>query len=128
LRRSCHPRRSASFSPIRRPTWLQVVAPFGLGGLYADGDAEPALRRYLAQPVAVYLGGEDIGDHDLNQSKRAMGRARPASNAASTSTSKAGCSPPLSIGPSTGGWSNCPACPQIEDDKAWIRAAACASG
>jgi poly(3-hydroxybutyrate) depolymerase len=51
---------------------VRVAAPFGLGGLYADGDAERALRRYLAQPVTIYLGGEDTGDQDLSQSKSAM--------------------------------------------------------
>jgi hypothetical protein len=50
-------------------TWvrprLDVAAPYGFGGLFAPVAAEAALRRYLAAPITVLLGGEDIGDADL---------------------------------------------------------------
>jgi hypothetical protein len=50
-------------------TWvrprLDIAAPYGFGGLFAPAAAEAALRRYLAAPITVLLGGEDIGDVDL---------------------------------------------------------------
>ncbi len=48
-------------------TWVlpstAVAAPFGFGG--PDGGGEAALRRYLALPVAVLLGGEDVRSRNL---------------------------------------------------------------
>jgi hypothetical protein len=50
-------------------TWvrprLDIAAPYGFGGLFAPAAAETALRRYLAAPIIVLLGGEDVGDVDL---------------------------------------------------------------
>src|SRR5262245_13469800 len=50
----------------------RVAAPFGLGGLYDDAAAQTALRRYLAQPVTIFLGDADVGDNDLNETPAAM--------------------------------------------------------
>ncbi|PWT87298.1 MAG: hypothetical protein C5B56_10700 [Proteobacteria bacterium] len=51
---------------------LRVDAPFGLGRLYDDATGQGALRRYLAQPVTIFLGDDDIGDKDLNETPAAM--------------------------------------------------------
>jgi hypothetical protein len=51
---------------------LQVAAPFGLGGLYDDATALAQLRRYLQQPVTIFLGEADTGDQDLNETGPAM--------------------------------------------------------
>jgi len=51
---------------------LRVGAPFGLGGVYDDTTAQAELRRYLAQPVTIFLGGDDIGDQDLSETPPAM--------------------------------------------------------
>lgn len=54
-------------------TWvrpnLDVAAPYGFGGLGAG--AEAALRRYLAAPIAVLLGGVDTGSRNLASSDEA---------------------------------------------------------
>jgi pimeloyl-ACP methyl ester carboxylesterase len=50
---------------------LSVDAPFGLGGVYSQGGGEAALRRYLELPITIYLGGEDTGEKDLNESAEA---------------------------------------------------------
>jgi poly(3-hydroxybutyrate) depolymerase len=50
---------------------LAVAAPFGLGGVYPQGEAEAALRRYLAQPVTIFLGTADTGSKARNDSRRA---------------------------------------------------------
>jgi alpha-beta hydrolase superfamily lysophospholipase len=57
---------------------LRVKAPFGLGGVYSRSFAKAELRRYLAQPVTIFLGREDTGNTDRNDSKqaRAQGRTR----------------------------------------------------
>jgi len=34
----------------------KVKAPFGLGGVYPEDAAEGELRRYLSEPVTIYLG------------------------------------------------------------------------
>lgn len=51
---------------------LDVKAPYGLGGLPAGiGDTE-GLRRYLAQPISLYLGMDDTeADDDLPAGKQA---------------------------------------------------------
>lgn len=51
---------------------LAVKAPYGLGGLPAGlGDAE-GLRRYLAQPISLYLGQDDVEiDDDLPRGTKA---------------------------------------------------------
>ncbi|HWI12858.1 MAG TPA: hypothetical protein VNT02_01340 [Burkholderiales bacterium] len=46
---------------------LEVRYPFGYGGLPATLAGDDDLRRYLAQPVVVLLGTEDVRqDRDLN--------------------------------------------------------------
>jgi hypothetical protein len=50
---------------------LAVDAPYGLGKVYAGADGEAHLQRYLQQPVTIYLGEEDTGDDDRNNSPEA---------------------------------------------------------
>jgi dienelactone hydrolase len=51
---------------------LEIAAPFGLGAVYPKASAEAELRRYLEGPVTIFLGQEDTGDDDLNESLPAM--------------------------------------------------------
>jgi poly(3-hydroxybutyrate) depolymerase len=51
---------------------LQIAAPFGLGGVYTGAAAQAQLRRYLEQPVTIFLGEDDVGEQDLNESPGAM--------------------------------------------------------
>jgi hypothetical protein len=57
-------------------TWVQprldLPAPYGFGGLFTPAAAEAALRRYLAAPITVLLGGEDVGDVDLARGPEAV--------------------------------------------------------
>ena len=57
-------------------TWvfpsLNDAAPFGLRGVFPSGETEQALRRYLATPVTVLLGKEDVGDEDLTDNREAV--------------------------------------------------------
>jgi pimeloyl-ACP methyl ester carboxylesterase len=57
---------------------LQTDAPYGLGGVYAAAAAEAQLRLYLEQPVTIFLGQEDTGTKDRNDSApaRAQGKTR----------------------------------------------------
>jgi poly(3-hydroxybutyrate) depolymerase len=55
---------------------LQVAAPFGLGGIYGDKDAQAQLRRYLEQPVTIFLGEADVGDKDLSETPSAIAQGR----------------------------------------------------
>jgi hypothetical protein len=61
-------------------TWvfptLQVPAPFGLGGVYSDALAQEQLRRYLKQPITVFLGQADTGDEELSETPGAMAQGR----------------------------------------------------
>jgi dienelactone hydrolase len=61
-------------------TWvfptLQVPAPFGLGGVYPDAQAQAQLRRYLEQPITVLLGQADTGEEELDESPSAMAQGR----------------------------------------------------
>lgn len=63
-------------------TWvwpsLDVAAPYGFGGLYEPEQAEAALRRYLARPITVLLGGADVGTRELVRTAvaRAQGATR----------------------------------------------------
>jgi len=44
---------------------LQVKAPYGLSGVYADEqEGQLMLRRYLEAPITIYLGQEDDDDPD----------------------------------------------------------------
>jgi hypothetical protein len=51
---------------------LDVKAPYGMGGLYPRRSADQELRRYLAQPVTIFLGQEDQGDTLLAHDSNAM--------------------------------------------------------
>lgn len=57
-------------------TWvfpsIKIAAPYGLGRVYPGAEAEARLRQYLAAPVTVFLGQEDEGDADRNDSREAM--------------------------------------------------------
>jgi poly(3-hydroxybutyrate) depolymerase len=50
----------------------KVKAPFGFGAVYQGEAAEGQLRRYLTQPVTIYLGQDDTDDEGLNAGHRAM--------------------------------------------------------
>ncbi|MGO8734643.1 MAG: hypothetical protein ACLQVM_17850 [Terriglobia bacterium] len=47
---------------------LEVKAPFGLKGVYPPEGREAALQNYLAQPVTILLGQEDLGENDQDES------------------------------------------------------------
>jgi pimeloyl-ACP methyl ester carboxylesterase len=55
-----------------------VKAPYGFRGVYPKADAEGHLRRYLSQPVTVFLGQEDTEEEGINTSAqaRAQGASR----------------------------------------------------
>jgi hypothetical protein len=55
---------------------LKTRAPFGMGGVYQGRDAEAQLRRYLAAPVTVFLGEDDTGDEDRNDSPEAVAQGK----------------------------------------------------
>ena len=57
---------------------LTVDAPFGISGVFPKSKAEAELRRYLAQPVTIFLGTADLGDENRNDSPeaRAQGATR----------------------------------------------------
>jgi hypothetical protein len=51
---------------------LEVAAPYGLGKVYAGADGEAQLRRYLEQPLTIYLGEDDIKEDDRNEDADAI--------------------------------------------------------
>jgi predicted esterase len=53
------------------PTF-QTPAPFGFGKVYREGRDTAELRRYLATPVTIYLGDEDVASAELDESPEAM--------------------------------------------------------
>ncbi len=57
---------------------LAVDAPYGLGKVYAGADGEAQLRRYLEQPLTIYLGEGDSRDDERNDTPqaRAQGTSR----------------------------------------------------
>jgi pimeloyl-ACP methyl ester carboxylesterase len=59
---------------------LAVAAPYGLGKVYSGADGEAQLRRYLEQPLTIYLGEDDDQDDDRNNTPeaRAQGASRHA--------------------------------------------------
>src|SRR5262249_2359574 len=88
---------------------LEIDAPYGLGKVYSGTDGEAALRRYLEQPLTIYLGQGDTRDDERNDYPEALAqgasryqRGLNAFNAAKTLAQPA-------AGRSTGGWSSCPA-------------------
>jgi pimeloyl-ACP methyl ester carboxylesterase len=59
---------------------LAVAAPYGFGKVYGAADGEAQLRRYLEQPLTIYLGADDNADDDRNNTPeaRAQGASRHA--------------------------------------------------
>jgi dienelactone hydrolase len=51
---------------------LEIAAPYGLGKVYAGADGETELKRYLAQPLTIYLGEGDIREDDRDDSPDAL--------------------------------------------------------
>ena len=56
-------------------TWVEpsedVAAPYGFGGIYDPVRAAAALRAYLAAPVTVLLGEDDVGSKNLATAQQA---------------------------------------------------------
>jgi dienelactone hydrolase len=50
---------------------LNTKAPFGLGGVFPRGSDVANLKRYLAAPVTIFIGEEDTGDENRNDSPEA---------------------------------------------------------
>jgi dienelactone hydrolase len=57
---------------------LDVAAPYGLGKVYAGTEGEAQLRRYLEQPLTIYLGEADtrVNDRDDSPEARTQGASR----------------------------------------------------
>ena len=51
---------------------LEIDAPFGLGKVYSGTQGEAALRRYLEQPLTIYLGQGDTRDDERNDYPEAL--------------------------------------------------------
>jgi pimeloyl-ACP methyl ester carboxylesterase len=51
---------------------LDIDAPFGLGKIYSGPEGEAALRRYLQQPLTIYLGEGDTRDDERNDYPEAL--------------------------------------------------------
>ena len=51
---------------------LEVAAPYGLGKVYAGAEGEAQLRRYLEQPLTIYLGEDDTKEDDRNEDADAI--------------------------------------------------------
>ena len=51
---------------------LDIAAPYGLGKVYAGADGEAELKRYLAQPLTIYLGEGDTREDDWDNSPDAL--------------------------------------------------------
>jgi hypothetical protein len=46
-------------------------APYGLGGVFSDAEAERRLRQYLELPITIFLGERDTGGYRLHNSPAA---------------------------------------------------------
>jgi hypothetical protein len=53
---------------------LEIDAPYGLGKVYSGTEGEAALRRYLEQPLTIYLGQDDTRDDERNDYPEALAR------------------------------------------------------
>ena len=55
-----------------------IAAPYGLGKVYSGADGEAQLRRYLEQPITIYLGQGDVraDDRDPSPEAQAEGASR----------------------------------------------------
>ena len=70
---------------------LQIAAPYGLGKVYSGADGEAQLRRYLEQPITIYLGQGDVraDDRDPSPEAQAEGASRYQRGRNAFSTGKA---------------------------------------
>ncbi len=55
---------------------LEIAAPYGLGKVYSGADGEAALRRYLEQPLTIYLGQGDTRDDERNDHPDVLAQGR----------------------------------------------------
>jgi dienelactone hydrolase len=55
---------------------LAIDAPYGFGKVYAGTEGEAQLRRYLEQPLTIYLGEDDTREDDDNPAAFAQGASR----------------------------------------------------
>jgi hypothetical protein len=51
---------------------LEIDAPYGLGKVYSGTEGGAALRRYLEQPLTIYLGQGDTRDDERNDYPEAL--------------------------------------------------------
>jgi dienelactone hydrolase len=51
---------------------LKEDAPYGLDQVASDSAERQRLRDYLAQPITIFLGGDDTGERELGTSDQAM--------------------------------------------------------
>lgn len=51
---------------------LDEPAPFGFHGIFLPAEAVARLQVYLALPITIYLGQEDVGDRNLTVSDAAL--------------------------------------------------------
>jgi hypothetical protein len=51
---------------------IDVPAPYGFGGLFGSYGAKSQLQHYLALPITILLGREDIGDEELANEPEAV--------------------------------------------------------
>ncbi len=51
---------------------LEIDAPYGLGKVYSGTEGEAVLRRYLEQPLTIYLGQGDTRDDERNDYPEAL--------------------------------------------------------
>lgn len=52
--------------------WLDEPAPFGFKGIFVPAEAVARLQAYLALPITIYLGQQDVGSRNLITSEAAM--------------------------------------------------------
>ncbi len=72
-----HPPSNASRIVIANPSTYVLPstnepAPYGLGGVYDQAEAERQLRAYLQLPITIYLGKDDTDDENLSKTPSAM--------------------------------------------------------
>jgi poly(3-hydroxybutyrate) depolymerase len=87
--------RAAHIVVANPSSWVMAsttdAVPFGFGGFKEAGDAEQAMKLYLARPVIVALGRQDTGSKELDQSIEAQrqGKTRYARGTNAYNTAKA---------------------------------------
>ena len=79
--------------------------PLGFGGLPPDLSSDEALRHFLAQPITLYLGKEDLErDEYLAKTPAADRQGQLVGSADRTPFAPPNNSPAIAAGRSTGGW------------------------